>query len=160
MQPKVYIVAGAVQTGKTTALTNWCATKKLIEGVLTPVINGKRMLQDVATKELFELEAMPSETDVLAVGRFVFKKSIFLKANNLIANASSYCLIIDEIGPLELRKEGLFNSIEIALQSASIKIIVLVVRATLVDEMQTFFSIKNATIITKEGLQMIPYINL
>jgi len=152
MRHKVFILTGAIQTGKTTSLIKWCEGKKNIQGILTPVINGKRMFIDIATKEIFAMESDENETEVVRVGRFVFSATAFERAKQIIAGSTNYSyLIIDEVGPLELRQEGLFDAIQQALQNPKSNI-VLVVREGLVDKVTQFFSLANVSTIIKTEL--------
>ena len=155
MQPKIYLLTGAVQTGKTTSLMQWCKGKKNVSGILAPVINAKRMFLDIGSEEVFAMEADEAEIDVLKVGRFAFSASAFEKAKNIIAESKN-CnyLVIDEVGPLELREEGLFTAIQQVLQNQASHI-VLVIREGLIDKVTAFFHIKNATIISKTNLEQL-----
>lgn len=155
MQHKVYILTGAIQTGKTTSLLKWCKGKENIHGILTPVVDGKRMFMNIATKEMFDMEASEDETDFLKIGRFVFSSSSFEKARQIIVDSTS-CnyLTIDEVGPLELKLEGLFNVIQHVLHNQSSNII-LVVREGLVNKVIKCFSITNPTIISKTTLELL-----
>jgi nucleoside-triphosphatase len=156
MPPKVFILTGVTQTGKTTSLMEWCEEKESIQGILTPVLDGKRIFLDIASKETFAMEAAVDETDVLKVGRFVFSAKAFDKAKEIIVNATNNIyLIIDEIGPLELRKEGLHDAVAIALQNQKAQSIILVVREGLVEKVVEFFNINKPTIITKTALGLL-----
>jgi nucleoside-triphosphatase len=156
MQPNVFILTGVIQTGKTTSLMEWCDGKENVQGILTPIVEGKRMFLDIASKEIFAMEAEKDETDVLKVGRFIFSSRAFEKAKGIIANATSNSyLIIDEIGPLELRKEGLHDAVIAALQNQKVQAIILVVREGLVEKVAGFFNINNTNIITKTTLEFL-----
>ncbi len=155
MQPKVLILTGAIQTGKTTSLIKWSEGKENIQGILTPVVEGKRMFMDIASKQMFAMEA-EDEVDVLKIGRFVFSAMAFEKAKQIIANTSGNgYLIIDEIGPLELRSEGLHDAITIALKNEMNQTIILVVRDGLVEKVTEFFNINKPTIVTKTTLEFL-----
>ena len=103
----IYLLSAPVQSGKTTSLINWSAARKDVHGILTPVIKGKRVFMNAQTREQFPMEASGDE-ETITVGRFVFSKTGFDKAIQVIRDAISKdgWLIIDEIGPLELRGEG------------------------------------------------------
>lgn len=104
----IFILTAPVQSGKTTSLVKWSATRKDVHGILTPVINGKRVFMDAQSREQFHMEATEDDEDILAVGRFVFSKDNFGKAVQIIRDAihEEGWLVIDEVGPLELRGEG------------------------------------------------------
>jgi nucleoside-triphosphatase THEP1 len=151
---KIYILTGAVRTGKTTALVNWCAGKKDVSGILTPVINGRRFFMDAFTKEQFAMEADNAEKEILSIGRFHFSKTAFEKAIQIIRQSVGQpgWLLIDEIGPLELRGEGFYHITKEVLKSHSYKLIS-VVREGLTDKVGECFQLSDFTIITKEKLK-------
>src|SRR5690349_6312823 len=108
MSNKIIILTGEIQTGKTTSLQEFCGKHNNIAGILTPIINGKRMFYDISEKVFFEMEANEKE-DKLIIGKYLFSTQAFEKANNILSNATK-CndidyLIIDEIGPLELKQQ-------------------------------------------------------
>ena len=79
MNNEIYILTGEIQTGKTTTLLNWIINKNNVCGILTPVIDSKRMFLNISNKELFEMEANLNEKDVLLIGKFLFSISAFSK---------------------------------------------------------------------------------
>ncbi len=156
MQHKVYILTGDIQTGKTTSLLQWSATQANVQGILTPVVDGKRMLVNIATNQMMAMEADANDSGVLHVGRFVFKQAAFDEASAIITNAKQ-CnyLVIDEVGPLELREEGLYHTVQNALQQHRAGNIVLVVREGLVEKVTAFFGLQQVCIITKHQLDLL-----
>ncbi len=84
----------------------------------------------------------------LAVGRFVFSKAGFAKAIQIIRDSITRegWLVIDEIGPLELRGEGFYNVLKEVLAVRNEKI-VLVVREGLEEEVKNQFKITNTGLI-------------
>jgi len=76
------------------------------------LIEGKKYLYDISSgkKKLLEVDSKEKEVNIVTVGRYKFKKKVFEWGKKLLQKASkknySY-LIIDEIGPLEFRGEGL-----------------------------------------------------
>lgn len=107
-QAQVFILTGPIQTGKTNSIVNWLNGRKNVAGILTPVRDGSRYFMNADTKELFRMEANEEDKNVLTIGRFVFSKSNFEKAISTISEAihQDGWLVIDEIGPLELKGEG------------------------------------------------------
>lgn len=135
--PGVYVLSGPVQTGKTTRLQGWCASqqKTAVGGVLAPVINGTRHICDAETGECRDLEHVPTDATSQRVGRFAFNEEVFLWAHSCIRaslESDRSWIILDEIGPLELRGRGLEPAVKTALQSADRHAVVLVVRDYLV----------------------------
>jgi nucleoside-triphosphatase THEP1/ABC-type thiamin/hydroxymethylpyrimidine transport system permease subunit len=105
---KIYILTAPVQTGKTTSLIKWAEKRDDVHGILTPVVNGARFFMNMHNRQLFAMGAKKEETEVLTVGRFVFSKTNFEKAIQIIRDSihKEGWLVIDEIGPMELRGEG------------------------------------------------------
>ncbi len=154
MQHKVYILTGAVQTGKTTALQNWCVNQTHVSGIVTPIINGKRFFVNVATQETFAMEAMEEETEVVKIGRFVFSAAAFAIANSIIEKANNTYVIVDEIGPLELNGLGLYKACTQLLLNP-ISHIIIVVREGLVEQVIDFFNIQRPIIISTTTLEQL-----
>ena len=61
VKPKIYIYSGKVHSGKTTNILEWTKTKKSIDGILAPVIDSKRYLYRIKSKEYHLLEADEKE---------------------------------------------------------------------------------------------------
>jgi len=124
----VFLLNGAIQSGKTTALGQFCR-RPGCDGLLSPVIDGRRSFQRIRTGETISMEtAGPG----LKIGRFRFDPAAFAWANRQIEEAVSAFpdwLIIDEIGPLELSGGGLQPAMNLALSRlAENKNLILVVR--------------------------------
>jgi nucleoside-triphosphatase THEP1 len=155
MSDEIYLLTAPIQTGKTTSLINWSEKRNDVHGILTPVINGKRVFMNVYTKEQFPMEAIDDETETLTVGKFVFSKKNFDKAVQIIRNAieKEGWLIIDEIGPLELNGKGFSEVLKELLAIRQHKTI-LVVRDKddMVEKTKKYFNLSKATVITS-----IPY---
>ena len=145
---KIYILTGPIQTGKTTSLLNWSANRNDVYGILTPVINGKRVFMNANTKEQFPMEATDGEKEIVSVGRFTFSRIGFEKAIQIIREAipKNGWLVIDEVGPLELRNKG-FSDIIKDLLSTSDQKVILIVREGLAQVVKEYFKIAEAEII-------------
>lgn len=147
---QIFILSAPIQTGKTTALLNWSEKRTDVYGILTPVVNGKRMFMNAHNRQIFSMEAKEGEETVLKVGRFTFSERNFNQAIAIIRDAMDKkgWLIIDEIGPMELRGDGFSEVVKeiIALRKG---MILLVVRANdnLPDRVKEFFAIHTATVI-------------
>ena len=148
---KIYILTAPVQSGKTTALLKWSAERTDVHGILTPVVNGTRMFMNAANRQLFLMEAKQGETEVLEVGKFVFSKNNFNTAIQIIKDAINQqgWLVIDEIGPLELRGEGFSEVLKEVLVRRKDKIL-LVVRDKddMQEKVQKAFNITDATTVS------------
>ncbi len=155
METKVYILTGNIQTGKTTALLNWCKQRNDVSGIATPVINGKRFFYNILTAEFFALEATQNEINTLAIGRFVFSQAAFDTANAILLQAiESQYIVVDEIGPLELQQNGLYKSIEFLLKENKNNLL-LVVRKKLVESVIEFFKLQQVIILTVDDLKQL-----
>lgn len=138
---KIYIFSGKIRTGKTTRLFNWSKSRDNIDGILSPVKDGKRYLHHIKTGEekLLEADEKPSGKNHIKIGRFIFNKETFEWGKEKLLSALSEnpaWLIIDEVGPLELKGEGFEPVISrILSEKKAIKNIniLIVVREGLVD---------------------------
>lgn len=151
---RVFILSGPIQTGKTTSLVNWSQDRDDVAGILTPVVNGKRVFMDVHTREQFAMEASETDVDVLSVGRFVFSKSSFDRAQEVIRSGVGRpgFLVIDEVGPLEMRREGFYAVVKEALQRQDAEqVVILVVREGLVERVREFFMLHDVLVIDDIG---------
>ncbi|MGQ0739722.1 MAG: nucleoside-triphosphatase [Bacteroidota bacterium] len=142
----LYILTGPVQSGKTTSLIKWAQNRNDIYGILTPVVNGKRFFMDAYSREQFPMEAGANEKDTITIGRFTFSKAGFDKAIEIIRKSidKEGWLIIDEIGPLELRSEGFCDVLKEVLAQRRNKIL-LVVREGMAGKLKEYFTITDAT---------------
>ena len=120
----------------------------IIRGILTPVINGKRFFKNIRTGDQFQMEADDVEEETLLVGRFRFSRHHFNKAIDVIRESipPKGWLIIDEIGPLELKGEGFSEVLKEAMAERSDNIL-LVVREGLTGQVIAYFDIGDAIII-------------
>lgn len=151
-----YLLSGPVQSGKTSSLLQWLAGRTDADGILTPVVKGKRVFLDIRSGEQFNMEAEAGEAAVITVGRFTFSKNNFIRAIEIIRNApdSESWLIIDEIGPLELKGEGFHDLLLDILPNRKAPLL-LVVREGLVGAVQQQFGILNAVILNPATLTAV-----
>ena len=146
----VYILTAPIQTGKTTSLLQWSEKREDVHGILTPVVDGKRMFMNANSRQLFLMEAKEGanstslRTETLTIGRFVFSKANFDKAIQIIRDAIPQpgWLVIDEIGPIELRGEGFSDVLKEVLAKRKHNIL-LVVRDKddMIEKVKTYFNI-------------------
>ncbi len=138
---QIYILSGKTGIGKTTYLASWIKDKN-VDGILAPVINGKRHLKHISSNQMKKLEVDDDVENrkIVSVGRYLFDENIFDWAKEKLLesfNANPEWLIIDEIGPLELTGNGLEPAVSQILKSIDnqnkIKII-FVVRENLIDK--------------------------
>ncbi|MDT0632645.1 nucleoside-triphosphatase [Rubrivirga sp. S365] len=149
----IVVLTGPIQTGKTTALRRVFANGAIpgAAGVLQPVINGRRHVLSLASGETRPLEAEPGD-EVVRVGRFAFSAATFAWARARVDSADSAgsWLVVDEVGPLELRGEGLADAVGPAIararQPGSPRLL-LVVRETLLDRAVADLGLSDADVV-------------
>jgi len=147
---KIYILKGAVGSGKTTYLVNYCKGKKAIGGILSPVINGKRHFLNIRSNEIKLMESFEVETETLNIGRYKFSAKAFEWANKILidcTNKNYETIIIDEIGPLELQGKGFAETLKFLLSHHETKSdLLLVVRENLANDVLDYFGIKKENV--------------
>lgn len=152
-RPEIFILTGSVQSGKTTALFNWLADKK-VSGILTPILEGRRVVYLIQSKQYLPFEIVDTQVSTVVVGRYTFLQSSFDTMNQHLqhnTNVDSDWLVVDEVGPLELRSEGLYPALQKILATANPKVL-LVVRESLVESVIEKFRLEGVRIISKDEL--------
>lgn len=141
---KIYILTGPIRSGKTSALLGWTAEQKSIGGILTPDNNGERVFQMLPENQILPMLAN-SEEDAMEVGRFRFSKNSFQQALQAIYRSleeKKEWIVIDEIGPLELRGEGFADVLHDMIQNKERDYkILLVVREGMVEKVIDYFNL-------------------
>lgn len=153
--PKIYILTGSIQTGKTTKLLEWAKDRLDICGFLMPDMDGRRHYYQI-DKQV----SIPFETDadtveeIVKIGRFTFYQDTFAIAKNWLSHAhltDKNWIIIDEIGKLELNNEGFEPEFSIFLQNmkrtSDDKSLIIVVREGLLDQVMRHYNLEDAIII-------------
>ena len=105
----IHILTGEIKSGKTTRLMLWASSQKNIDGILQPVIEGKRFIYHIGSKTLKQLE-IADEPNAIQIGNYKFSGTVFSWSQNVILSCFQKhldWLVIDEIGPLELEGKGL-----------------------------------------------------
>ncbi len=156
---KITIISGETRSGKTTYLKNLLQklkrdnTSLKIGGIIAHGIDkdGKRLgfeIEDVGTGKKMLLSNNIKEDGNLRVGRFYFKQSGLKFGRDVLLKAieESDLLIIDEIGPFELRGKGWFDIIELAMQKDNMDMI-WVVRKSLLTDVLMLWSHTNVEVI-------------
>ena len=69
MDNQIFILSQPVKSGKTTLLKNWVDVQDNIGGILTPDVNNKRMLYDIAEKTYHTFQTHNPENSI-GIGRF------------------------------------------------------------------------------------------
>lgn len=151
-KPKIFILSGPIQSGKTSRLFKWCEGRNDVAGILTPDVDGKRFFFDIETKNLFLMEAGENEENILSIGKYKFSKSAFELASQILSHAinkNSGWIIVDEVGPLELKGEGFSEVIKKLFLIPSDLNIILVVRENLFDTVLQYFNIKEYSLFSE-----------
>jgi len=138
---RVIVITGPVQSGKTTLLMRIFKDRQDVYGFLCPDLEGQRYFFDLGTKQWmeFEVKGTPDFTDTFTVGKYSFRSEVFSLAKHMIDQAfihSGSFFIIDEIGKLELKGQGLEPELSKMLHERAPfnKTLILVVRDYLLDE--------------------------
>ncbi len=144
-EQQLIILSGAIQTGKTTALTNWVKNRTDTAGILTPVESGKRYFLELPGNNKYAMEAADDEVLLLAVGRFLFSAAHFERAIDYLQHSLQQpqwkYIIIDEVGPLELKQQkGFWPVLQSLLKKEINAIPIIVVRDKLLAEAAAFFT--------------------
>ncbi len=144
--PKIKIVTGPIQSGKTTKLFKFINENKNTEGILAPIVNDKRRLYHISTKTIKDLEVDSESEKTISVGKYHFLIESFDWANQILLKgfqSSVDSLIIDEIGKLELKGEGLHDSVNKIISNVdeTNKNLIIVIRDYLLEDVLQFYSI-------------------
>ncbi len=145
---KIYILSGAVHSGKTTRLLNWANQRKDVYGVLAPIIEERRFLLNIHTKESRLLEAPPKapEKKLVHISKYSFFEATFRWGRQVLEQTPAQktaWLVIDEIGPLELAGQGLEPAVRAVLENLPDSVnIVLVVREKLLNTVLEYYGLK------------------
>ncbi|MCF8273904.1 MAG: thioredoxin family protein [Flavobacteriaceae bacterium] len=161
----VYILTGDIQTGKSHALNNWGGNKTNVVGLLSLSNNeGKRLFVDIRNNECFSMHAIENEDEEnkVLVGKFIFSKLSFERANSIInfeMQQTDYkYFIVDELGKLELRHDGLYTSthnLATKFEDKTNQHLILVVRSGLLENVIKTYNFKKYKILDKEALKLI-----
>lgn len=162
----IYIITGPVQSGKTTAALDSIKGKNYIGGFLSPDKSSLRKIYFPREKEFINFQVQLdqvskfNDNNLLEIGKFHFLKDAFAEATKRTLSQQEAqdisCIMVDEIGKLELKEEG-FHKLIIKLLSLdwTQKNLILFVRDYLLDEVIEFYQIQNVEILTKEKLKEI-----
>jgi len=149
---KIHLFTAPKHSGKTTKLMQWSAHQSDVFGILTPVIEGKRAFMDAHTRQPFRMEATANEVDILVAGKYRFSKNGFETAASILltaANQTKGFIIVDEIGPLELRGLGFCEAVKTLLNNKTSTVeIVLVIREELVTDAIQYFQLNRFSLTT------------
>jgi nucleoside-triphosphatase THEP1 len=133
-RPAVRILHGPVGSGKTSRALVWIAGRRPDEvgGVVTLKTETGRVMRDLETGALMPMEGAAGDAPVATVGPFRFRVAAFDWAGAVLMRAAETrpFVVVDEVGPLELRGEGLAPALTVLMASRATP--VLIVRTPLV----------------------------
>lgn len=155
----IYIISGETRSGKTTYLKKIIAHLReqkpniKINGIVAHGIDraGERYgfnIENLTTGEQEFLCSQESITDAERMGRFYFSKKGTNFGNKALTNniEQTDLLVIDEIGYLELKGKGWFESIELAMKNPNLNMI-WVVRKRILEEVLLQWQHSNTKVI-------------
>jgi nucleoside-triphosphatase THEP1 len=142
-ESRVTILSGPIASGKTTALHRYLSSRSPVAGILTPRQGTVRVFHDLAGAETFPMLASADDPEAVHVGKFRFSKKSFEKAGDILKHLQQYkgTVVIDEIGPLELRGGGFDSALRTVLANPPRELI-LVVRESLLSEVTEHYEIR------------------
>ncbi len=135
MAASVILLIGAVGAGKTTALTNlagrWRSSGRDVRGILAHRVMEEGRLIGYDLEVIGEGKRVPlarrSGTSLEKVGPFAFSKAgLALGRRALRESAAAQVVIVDEIGPLELKGGGWAREVVELLRESSTALILVV----------------------------------
>lgn len=158
----IYILTGDTEIGKSYTLNKWIEGKRNVVGLLSLINDeGKRYFLNIRTRETFIMHAEEDEPEdnKIYVGRYTFLNSAFVKANKIIQlegeSTDFEYLIVDELGRLELKHEGLYKStiglIE-RFETNTNRHLILVIRQSLLEALVELYQIRPYKLINKTNL--------
>jgi len=154
----IYIISDEKGIGKTTSLQNWVKNNPKVSGVLSPIVSGKRMFQIIESKAFIPMEA--GET-TLKVGKYTFNKESFDVAEkailNTLSNKSASFIILDEIGPLEIKQSLGFHNLLVKLFQQNLienSTFIFVVRKSCLNGFLTKYKIQNPKVLCLEAFKL------
>lgn len=167
MLSDIYILSQPIQSGKTTLLQRWLKDQSNVAGIITPDVNGRRKLFDIASRQYSALQ-LQDDSEGLRIGRFVFDPEVFAEARQILTKASlgSYdWIVVDEIGRLEINQhKGLEPAVTAIINhfktSSSETKLLLVIRDYLLEEALAHYDIVGAQMISLDFFDSSPTMDL
>jgi nucleoside-triphosphatase THEP1 len=146
--PNFVIITGPIRSGKTTRLLDIINKSDEVQGIFCPDIDGKKHIQFLPARTIYPLETVDMTTDRITVGKFTFDAHVLTAASDHLYHLSlveNTTVVIDEIGKLELRDEGLepgLSHLIKRIKNCNFKIkVYIIVRDYLLDEVKQKYKI-------------------
>ena len=153
----LHLLSLPLRIGKTTWLREAWTGRSGVRGFVTPDVAGRRVVELLATGEVIPLEEEDGE---VTIGRFRFAQAGIAAMSEELRRAAAdptvHTLVVDEVGPLELRRgEGV--QVEPALEAARRGVdVVLVVREGLRAEAMERFGVEAAQVNAARWFRPVP----
>lgn len=153
---RIILFSRPIRSGKTTELMNALPSLGSVGGILCPDKEALRYLYSVTSKSWHPLQNPdPIEGKTLEIGRFHFFLDGFETARNLLLNDAQQgydCLLVDEVGRLEMRdKQGLEPALGALIKGYKTNRfkgnMLLVVRDFLIDEVKSFYELEDSRVV-------------
>ncbi|HTI31714.1 MAG TPA: nucleoside-triphosphatase [Sphingomonas sp.] len=134
---RVILLTGPTHSGKTGALS---ATVRQpgVAGLLAPDLHYGRILEDLKSGEFERFQIHDDSEPSVEIGPYHFRAAAFDWANGKLKTAvrsRAKIIVVDEVGPLEMRGEGLRSGLD-AVLARDHGTAVLVVREKLVAQVE------------------------
>ena len=137
MKNRITIITGQIRAGKTTYLRKLISSLDNVGGIIQIAEEKKRFFIDISSGNRIELTSQSVGQDTFNMGNFIFRKSAFTWAKEILGQSlkkGRKIIAIDEFGLLELHGEGLepiFSKIIKKTKSNSDQKLVIVIRERL-----------------------------
>lgn len=149
MKQNILLLTGDIQTGKSSALRTLFKGRSDCRGFITPDNVHGRVLEflPLGKRESMPMQAKTPNSSTLSIGRYHFYLSAFEKMKTELRSIKETPLqfnVIDELGKLELKGEGLSPELDDLIAHWKIdptkpEVLLIVVRAELIEKaLQTF----------------------
>lgn len=110
MKNRITIITGQIRAGKTTYLRKLISSLDNVGGIIQIAEERKRFFIDISAGNQIELTSQSVGQDTFNMGNFIFRKSAFSWAKEILEQSlkkGHKIIAIDEFGLLELHGEGL-----------------------------------------------------
>ena len=147
MKPdRIWLYTGAIETGKSTALYRWAKERPEVMGVFCLRHPEQKELCLWPDNRWLPFQAAEQGEGTLSVGRYHLYESGFRQAEAWLhawEGRWPQWVVLDEVGKLELQGKGFADTVQWLL-TQPIPNLVLVVRDTLVRQVEDTYGIANA----------------
>lgn len=150
----ILILTGPTRNRKTTTLKTWAEGRSDCGGILSPDVDGLRMLYNVRDKTMIPWQhKVPEERDLI-IGRFSFDPDAFVVAtgwlNDHLQDPEVRHVILDEVGRLELQGKGWDTWLRSIFPLPENKTLILVIRRALLDDIINRYQLEEVSVVGKD----------